>query len=111
MQAERRLIWPCPDCRHGRVTLFTSVRPCTRCAESGFVADEPLAVPLCPQSVTVRTRKLLAKGGIYTLGQLACAAAAGRFACVPESSSFFRREVQQLLLSHGMADLVDLIGE
>jgi DNA-directed RNA polymerase alpha subunit len=75
MQRERRAIeWSaCPDCRgSGKVALLLSVKTCGRCRGRGRVIDDPITnQPLAGLEMSVRTRAVLRRLGVETVGQLA----------------------------------------
>jgi hypothetical protein len=72
--------WPkCGSCKDGRIALFTSVAQCAQCIGTGFdLSDERLQTPLQSQQIMVRTRKILERRGVETLGQLLCFAMLGQ---------------------------------
>ena len=97
----------CAHCREGRVTLFTSVQRCEHCLGSGVdLSDEALLVSIIELKAMVRTRKLLAKMGIHTLGQLIRAAAAGEMAGWDTSMPITYLDVVGLLDRWGLSRLL-----
>lgn len=61
---------PCPDCRGaGKITLFTSVQTCDRCAGTGKL-DPMLDRSVDEIELSVRSRNLLKRLGIKTIREL-----------------------------------------
>ncbi len=80
MPDDKNPIRRCPHCRAGWVVLLVSSRRCDQCHGTGLdLNDARLSVSIQSLNTLVRTRKLLGKYGIDTLGELIRAVAADRF--------------------------------
>lgn len=92
---------PCPDCGgKGRITLLVSIQDCTRCRGSGQLH------PLLDRSVddlefSVRTRNILRKLGVSTVGQL-IQLTPNHLQSARNSNGLVLKEIQELLARYGL---------
>jgi DNA-directed RNA polymerase alpha subunit len=92
---------PCPDCRgKGQITLLVSVQSCARCHGTGQVH------PLLDRAVddlelSIRSRNILRKLGVQTVGQLIRLTPA-QLHGARNSNALVLKEVQELLARLGL---------